>query len=50
MNCGKDIAIAALVRAFFKYYVTGVLETQTDSETSVSPNISTRKPFTPWHG
>ena len=34
MNCGKDIAIAALVRAFFKYYVTGVLETQTDSETS----------------
>lgn len=27
---GKDIAIAALVRAFFKYYVTGVLETQTD--------------------
>lgn len=34
MNCGKDIAIAALIRAFFKYYVTGVLETQTDSETS----------------
>lgn len=27
---GKDIAIAALVRAFFKYYVTGLLETQTD--------------------
>lgn len=27
---GKDIAIAALVRAFFKYYVTGILETQTD--------------------
>lgn len=27
---GKDIAIAALVRAFFKYYVTGVLEVQTD--------------------
>ncbi len=27
---GKDIAIAALVRAFFKYYVTGMLETQTD--------------------
>ena len=26
---GKDIAIAALVRAFFKYYVTGLLETQT---------------------
>lgn len=26
---GKDIAIAALVRAFFKYYVTGALETQT---------------------
>lgn len=32
MNCGKDIAIAALVRAFFKYYVTGVLETQTDTD------------------
>ena len=27
---GKDITIAALVRAFFKYYVTGLLETQTD--------------------
>lgn len=27
---GKDIAIAALVRAFFKYYVMGVLETQED--------------------
>ena len=26
---GKDIAVAALVRAFFKYYVTGLLETQT---------------------
>ena len=27
---GKDIAVAALVRAFFKYYVTGMLESQTD--------------------
>lgn len=26
----KDIAIAALVRAFFKYYVTGVLEAHDD--------------------
>lgn len=26
----KDIVIAAIVRAFFKYYVTGLLETQTD--------------------
>ena len=25
---GKDIAVAALVRAFFKYYVTGMLESQ----------------------
>ena len=32
MNCRKDIAIAALVRAFFKYYVTGVLEAQTDGD------------------
>lgn len=27
---GKDIAIAALVRAFFKYYVIGILEKQTN--------------------
>ena len=27
---GKDIAIAALVRTFFKYYVIGILEKQTD--------------------
>lgn len=29
---GKDIAIAALVRAFFKYYVTGIAESQTDCD------------------
>lgn len=29
---GKDIATAALVRAFFKYYVTGVLESQTGTD------------------
>lgn len=27
---GKDIVIAATVRAFFKYFVTGLLEAQTD--------------------
>mgnify|MGYP000399816321 CR=1 FL=1 len=30
----KDIVIAAIVRAFFKYYVTGLLETQTDVDIS----------------
>lgn len=29
---GKDIAIAALVRAFFKYYVTGIAESQPDCD------------------
>ena len=29
---GKDIVIAALVRAFFKYYVTGIVESQTDCD------------------
>lgn len=28
----KDIAIAALVRAFFKYYVTGILEKQSGTD------------------
>lgn len=26
----KDIVTAAIVRAFFKYYVTGVIEAQND--------------------
>lgn len=29
---GKDIVIAALVRTFFKYYVTGIIESQTDCD------------------